>query len=310
MNRLSLVSVRAWLLAMLTLAGVLAEVPTQAQEPPADAQAKDPQIGQAFPIPYRRTLTNHYLVRARVNGKGPFNFLVDTGAPALFIGTAAAKKIGLEPVAGEFWTAVDRFDLEGGIKLTNIKARVEDPFQLEGMNALGLPGATIDGILGFTVLARFKMEFDPRSDRMTWTRLDYEPKEPYVPKDPADRQAPAEVQAMNLLGPAMKLAAMFLGKQPEDLKQPQGVLGIALKATTDAQNAGSVQIAQVWPRSAAHQAGLETGDQLISIGNQTISSLHTAHEAMAQVKPGDPVSIVVQRGSTRLERTITADPGF
>ena len=308
MNRQFPIRPRALVLAMLALALVLDEAPpTQAQQPPA--AARDPQIGQAFPVPYRRTLTNHYLVRARINGQGPFNFLVDTGAPALFIGTAVAKKIGLNPEAGEFWTAVDRFDLEGGIKLTNLKARVEDPFQLEGMNALGLPGATIDGILGFTVLARFKMEFDPRSDRMTWTGLDYEPKEPFVPKDPADRQAPAEVQAMNMLGPAMKLAAMFLGKQPEDLKQPQGVLGMALKETGEG-NTLAVQIAQVWPRSAAHQAGLEPGDQLVSLGKQSVHSLQAAHEAMAQVKPGDPVEITIQRGADRLERTVTAGPGF
>ena len=48
------------------------------------------------------------------------------------------------------------------------------------MNALGLPGETIDGILGFTILARFRLEIDPTQDRMTWTRLDAEPREPRV----------------------------------------------------------------------------------------------------------------------------------
>jgi hypothetical protein len=38
-------------------------------------------------VPYRNTDTNHALVRVRVNGKGPFNFLVDTGAPLLIIST-------------------------------------------------------------------------------------------------------------------------------------------------------------------------------------------------------------------------------
>ena len=100
-------------------------------------------------MPYRLTDTNHFLVRARINGKGPFNFLVDSGAPALFIATETAKKIGLKPDPDKFWTPIDRLDLEGGSRLTGVKARVEDPFQLVGMNALGLPGASIDGILGF-----------------------------------------------------------------------------------------------------------------------------------------------------------------
>jgi len=50
-------------------------------------------VGTAYKVPYRLTLTNHYLVRVKVNGKGPFNFLVDTGAPYLFVSTEAAKKV-------------------------------------------------------------------------------------------------------------------------------------------------------------------------------------------------------------------------
>src|SRR4051812_23268808 len=139
-------------------------------------------VGTSYKVPYRVTKTNHYLVRVRINGKGPFNFLVDTGAPALYIGTEAAQAIDLEPSRDSFWTKVDRLDIEGGAMLTDVKARVEDPFQLTGMNALGLPGARIDGILGFTILAKFRMEFDPTRDRMIWTRLDYNPEEPFVPK--------------------------------------------------------------------------------------------------------------------------------
>jgi hypothetical protein len=293
------------LLVALCLSGSVPSVATAQDQPPT----KDPQVGQAFAVPYRRTLTNHYLVRVRINGKGPFNFLVDTGAPALFIGTQAAKKVGLEPNPDEFWTTVDRFEIEGGIRLREIKARVEDPFQLEGMNALGLPGATIDGILGFTVLARFKMEFDPRADRMMWTRLDYEPNEPFVPKDPAARQAPAEVQAMNLLGPAMKLAAVFLGKQPEDRLQPQGVLGLILEQVGEAPET-TVRITRIWPDSAAQNAGLQPGDQLTSLGRRPITTLQAAHEAIAEVKPGDEVSVVVKRGAEMLERTIRAGSGL
>ena len=61
------------------------------------ARAAIRQLGQQFQVPYRLTETNHFLVRARINGKGPFNFLVDSGAPALFIATETAKKIGIKP---------------------------------------------------------------------------------------------------------------------------------------------------------------------------------------------------------------------
>ena len=204
---------RSIILGLAALAaGLVASVPGRA---PAKEADDDPQIGESFRVPYRLTLTNHYLVRVRVDGKGPFNFLVDTGAPAVFVGTEAAKAAGIEADSSKFWTKLETLEFEGGAVLRDLNVRVEDPFQLVGMNALGLPGASIDGILGYTALARFRMEFDPTNDRMTWTRLDFTPKDPYVPKDASERIATPEVQMMSLLGPAMKFASMILGKQPE-----------------------------------------------------------------------------------------------
>src|SRR3954471_659296 len=107
---------------------------------PAPEAKDDRQVGRSFQVPYRRTETNHFLVRVRINGKGPFNFLVDTGAPIIFVGTEAARKAGLKPEADEPLTRVDRIEFEGGAYLSQVKARVDDPFQLVGMNALGLPG--------------------------------------------------------------------------------------------------------------------------------------------------------------------------
>ena len=168
MMKLSAIVASLMLGAMIVLVAVHASQKSE----PGDAE-HNLQIGQAFQVPYRLTDTNHFLVRVRINGKGPFNFLVDSGAPALYIATETATKVGLKPAKGEFWTTVDRLDLEGGAQLLGIKARVEDPFQLVGMNALGLPGASIDGILGFTILARFRLEIDPTRDTMTWTRLNH-----------------------------------------------------------------------------------------------------------------------------------------
>src|SRR6516164_4900526 len=99
--------------AMLSLAFTTALALDSHESKPL-ARAEDPQIGQRFDVPYRLTDTNHFLVRVRINGKGPFNFLVDSGAPALFVATETAKKIGLRPDQADFWTSVDWLDLEGG----------------------------------------------------------------------------------------------------------------------------------------------------------------------------------------------------
>jgi membrane-associated protease RseP (regulator of RpoE activity) len=294
---------------LTTLGLVLTLAALGPDDPKPDPGAASP-VGASFRVPYRLTETNHYLVRVRINGKGPFNFLVDSGAPALYVGTEAAKAIGLEAAEDDYWTAIDRLDFEGGARLTNLKARIEDPFQLVGMNALGLPGASIDGILGFTILARFRLEFDPTKDRMTWTRIDYEPREPFIPRFGRNRKGPGmpvEVQAMQAMGPLMKLMAVFVGKQPAEELRPQGYLGIELKP---AAGAGGVAVVAVLAGSPAAAAGLKPGDELRELDGRAVKDLADVHRAAARLEPGQEVEVKIRRGEETRDITLTAAEGF
>ena len=279
-------------------------------------ETRDPSIGKSFRVPYKITNTNHFLVRVRINGKGPFNFLVDTGAPALFISTHAAKAAGLSEPKDDFWAVVDRFDFEGGASLRGVKGRIEDPFQLVGMNALGLPGASIDGILGFTMLAKFKIELDPTNDRMVWTRLDFNPKEPFVPHAANDRKPPSEVQAMNLLGPLAKGMAALIGKQAPDILLPRGGLGVELE-----EAGGVVKIATVLEGSPAAKAGLKPGDtimELVAIDTNRpatprigqVATIKMALDSASAVRPGDKVRLTIRRDDKTLNVTAIAGEGF
>jgi hypothetical protein len=276
--------------------------------------ARDPQVGQSFRVPYRLTETNHFLVRVRINGKGPFNFLVDSGAPALYVATETASKIGLKP-AGEFWTPVDRLDFEGGAWLLGVKARVEDPFQLVGMNALGLPGASIDGILGFTILARFRLEIDPTRDRMTWTRLDYVPPDPPIPARGEGDRPPVEFQMMNALGPLAKGLAFLMGKQPEEERHPRGFLGVEWAEAGDS-GTPAVRITRVVEGSPAAKADVRPGDRLLRVGGRPVENLKTARAALATVRAGEPVELTIRRGAAKahdvreLTLTVTAGEGL
>jgi serine protease Do len=279
------------------------------------APKHDAQIGRSFQVPYRLTDTNHFLVRVRINGKGPFNFLVDSGAPALFIASETAKKVGLKPDPAQFWTPVDRVDFEGGARLEGVKARVDDPFQLVGMNALGLPGASIDGILGFTILARFRLEIDLTKDRMTWTRLDHEPHDPPVPKQKPGENAgaPLGVQAMSALGTFAKGFAFMMGKQPEEELAPRGFLGLEWFEQVESGNK-LVEVRGVLKGSPAAHGGLEVGDRILRINRQAIKNLKSARGALASVRAGATVPLVVRRGSgsdTReLNLALTASGGL
>jgi Aspartyl protease/PDZ domain len=308
---LRLVQTIATAAVALTLTTALASNSWDGAKPPSG----DPQVGRSFRIPYRLTDTNHFLVRIRINGKGPFNFLVDSGAPALFISTESAKKAGLHPNPGQFWTPIDRLDLEGGARLEHIKARVEDPFQLVGMNALGLPGASIDGILGFTILARFQLEIDPTQDRMTWTRLNYEPRDVPVPDHKRDEQkgAPPEVQAMNALGSLAKGLAFLIGKQPEEQRRPHGFLGVEWSQEPSGDRP-QLYVRRVLPGSSSAQAGLEAGDLVVRIKNQPVGDVKAARSILGELEAGDKVSVFIRRktatGARELNVEIIAGEGL
>ncbi len=127
-------------------------------------------------VPYRLTDTHHTLVRVKINGKGPFNFVVDTGCPVFLISEPVGKMIGLD----KGWVTLDKLELEGGLQVTNLKARVETPFQIEGMNGMGLAGVELHGLMGYTVLAKFKMDYDYTKLQMLWTPLKTEPLPPQM----------------------------------------------------------------------------------------------------------------------------------
>ena len=51
--------------------------------PPAFADDQKPtpkKTAVTYEVPYRLAKTKHVMVRVKLNGKGPFNFLIDTGA--------------------------------------------------------------------------------------------------------------------------------------------------------------------------------------------------------------------------------------
>ena len=50
--------------------------------------------------------------------------------------------------------------------MEKVKARVEDLVQIDGMNAMGLAGVELHGVIGYNVLARFRIEYDFTADKL------------------------------------------------------------------------------------------------------------------------------------------------
>jgi serine protease DegQ len=283
-----------WLCAALSL--FCLAPPPRAEQPKKDEIKKTE--GKTFLVPYKLTEVKHVLIRAKINGKGPFNFILDTGAPALFVSTALAKKLGVEP-DDKGWGTFDKFEIEGGVSIPKAKGRIEDPFQLDGMNSLGLIGVELHGMIGYNILARYKLEFDFTKDKMGWTELDFVPVEP---KGLGGKGGSADMDAMAGM---VKLVTAFLGKKTPPEPIGRGFLGVEWKDDKDA-----VEVKAVLADSPAAKAGVKAGDRISKVKGKSVSSIEEMRKAAAELKAGDALTLTVERAGKTEEITVKAGEGL
>ena len=244
----------------------------------------DPKAAAKADVPYRLTDTKHVMVRAKLNGKGPFNFILDTGAPAVFVTKAVAKKVGLDEDK-DGWGAFDSFVIEGGLKVDKAKGRIEDLFQLEGMNGLGLAGVELHGVIGYNVLARFRITYDFTGDKLAFVPLDYDPPEPKGIGGKGGGQGGLEV-----MGTMMKTLAGFMGVKPTFEVTPGGFVGIEIE-----EKDKKLVVKTVLKGSPADTAGVKAGDTLDSVKDTTLDSLKDVARVFGKAGVGDTVKLTVDR---------------
>lgn len=262
-----------------------------------DEPAKKQLAAEASAVPYRLTDTQHVLVRVKINGKGPFNFIVDTGCPVLIVATPIAKKIGIEPKKG--WATLDMLELEGGLTQNKVKARIETPFQLEGMNGMGLAGVELHGLLGYSVIAKYKMEFDFTRDQLKWKPLAFDP----PPPQPINVKGGAG--GLEMMAGVMKFLSLLSGLGPAPPPVPRGFLGFELN-----EHDKTVTVAAVLAQGPAAKAGLQKGDRIDEIDGVAIESIADVQRKVARILPGRGMSFQIQRGNDKREIKITADNGL
>ena len=273
-----------WVLLILLLPAVAWAAPTS----------------QPVAVPYTLTDTNHILIRLKINGKGPFNFIVDTGAPAMILRIPVAQKLGLKTDDG--LATIDQLDIEGGLTLKHVQCVVETPYQIEGMNAIGASGVDLDGLLGYGILAHFRMQIDLSKDRMLWTAINFNPpplktRTHPEPEDDSEDNLEAAGAILKFLGPLVK---------PIDMPaQHRGVVGIELTEKTDA-----VFVQHVFGNSAADRAGIKPGDRILSVNDKPIHTIVDAQAAMAKTLNNQTAAIVVDRKGAKLKLKITCGDGL
>ena len=285
---------------LIALVAVPGESAPRADAPASPNKADKAKGVKTYEIPYKTTIPKHIVVRAKINGKGPFNFILDTGAPALFIATKVGDKAGLK--GGKKWSTIDRFEIEGGLVIEKARGRVETPFQLEGMNGMGLAGLEIHGLIGYDLLAKYRMEIDFTRDKMTWTELDYTPKLPAMKGGGAGAGG---MGGLEIMGDMMKTFGKLMGRKATPEVSLRGFYGMTLVDGDEFP-----KVTTVLDKGPAGVAGLKVGDAITKVDGRSITSIADLLTRAGRLAPGASVKVTVKRGDDTTEITITPGEGI
>jgi hypothetical protein len=256
----------------------------------------DKPITKPAVVPFELLKSGHMAVMIKVNGKGPYRVIFDTGAPITLLNNKLAKEAGLLkdapqsllPLFGNI-AEVKVKELEvGSEKIVNQQAMVMDHPLVELMaKQLG----PLYGIVGFPFFARYKMTIDYQAQTLTLVPSGYKP---------ANVLRSLESTALQL---------MTASSQPPKVLSPAAQWGfVANKARDDAE--AGVVVKEVLADSAAAQAGLKPGDRLLTVDGRWTDSLADLYEVTSLLKPGAAVSVRLKRDGKEQQLKVTPRPGL
>jgi len=273
--------------AALALA-LAAPLPARADDAPAKPVA----------VPFELLPSRHMLVEVKINGKGPFLLIFDTGAPVMLINNKLAKEAGVltakspKPLfapfgsAGQF--AIKSMEL-GALRAENVQAVVMDHPTVDAIAKYFKK--PIDGIVGFPFFARYRTTVDYQAKELTFVPTNFEP------PDVMQTLTAALMRQMN--------------REPGDVKviAPAAQWGFVVDKG-DGDDEDGVELVAVRPGSAAAAAGLKPSDRLLTIDGRWTDTIIDTFQATAAVKPGRAVAIKIRRGSQEMTLTFTPRPGL
>jgi len=269
----------------ITLAIVVLTGPVRADAPEA-APTK---------VPFELLRSQHMTVMVKVNGKGPYRLIFDTGAPIIMLTNKIARETGVIPKTHKnppftLFGSMGQFKIKslevGALKADNLTAIVMDHPTVAAMaKAVG----PIEGIVGFSFFARYRMTIDYQAKELTFVPNHFEPPDLL-----------ATITAM-LMAPQAKGGRRIVA--------PAGQWGFRVAKETGDEGAG-VNVQDVLAQSPAAQAGLRKGDRLLTLDGRWTDSVLDCYTAAAHVLPGTTARLLVLRDGKEVEVTVRVQAGL
>lgn len=251
--------------------------------------------GKPVVVPFELLKSRHMAVEVKINGRGPYRLIFDTGAPTNLINNKLAKEAGVMK-KGDKGVALPLFGM-GGVKtmdtlevgpakLEKVPVAVMDhPTVTAISNALG----PIDGIIGFPFFARYKTTVDYQKREITLTPNGYVPGD--VMKGMMDK----------LMGGR--------GKPEPRIVAPAAVWGFTVEDKDPEDESPGVTVKGVVTGSAAAAGGLKPGDRLLTMDGRWTDSVGDTFSAASFVKPGRAVTLVLKRDGKEVRLTVKPAKG-
>ena len=281
--------------ALSLFAGLLTLVVPASAAPPEKEKLKPDE--KPVVVPFELLKSRHMAIQVKINDKGPYRLIFDTGAPTNLVNNKVAKETGLLekgdkgalPLFGAAPTPKTIKKLEiGGLKLEGMTTMVMDH---PTVSAIAEAVGPVEGIVGFPFFARYKMTIDYEKKEMTLTPNGY------VPGDA-------------MAGMMEKLMGASSGKKPEpSVVAPAAVWGFDVSRDADDKEAGVV-VGKVLAKSPAALGGLKEGDRLLTLDGRWTDTVSDTFLAASLVKPEKPVTLVVVRGGKEVKLTVTPGKGL
>ncbi len=237
-------------------------------------------------VPFEMLKSQHMAVQVKVNGKGPYRLIFDTGAPVTLLSNKVAKEAGVFPEKFKgspfaFFGSQGQFKIKelqmGDLKVANVDTMVMDH---PTVGALASALGPIEGIVGFNVFAKHRTTIDYQTKSMTFVPVKYEP--------------------VDMMKKIMSL--MLASKSDRDKAKvlaPAGLLGIRVEKSKDDEEPG-VTVVEVFAGGAAAAAGLKKDDRLLTLDDRWTDNVEDCYFAASRLQLDAPVRALVLRDGKKI----------
>ncbi len=243
-------------------------------------------------IPIEIIKSGHIAIHAMINGRGPYRFIFDTGAPTLLISERVGKEAHILPsdFRRPFFSPLGNLG-EFSVKSILLgraaqKSLSADIWNHPTVEELGKMFGRFEGLIGFPFFAHYQITIDYKARTMTLVPC------VFIPDDTKKKMVNRLTQGGS--------AKVYL---------PSESLGIAVtKSATD--EAAGVVVSSVLPGSPAEEAGMKTGDRLLTLDGRWTDSVEDAYFALTAVDATRDVPAVLLRDGKQVSVQVKVKPGI